>query len=169
METNLNENYVNVIVNALKSALTELNASNAKETFENLKAYKKELDNETAFKVQKMINSKLTKLEIAQLKQLCKIDSKNIGSSERAKQNFNILTTPIDEQRKKIKNALSNYLTKNVTDKYELKYIKSDVLTEFDKVTENEFQTLYTGGLLQIDKVYRYIINRIEKTKKASK
>ena len=169
METTINETYINVIVNALRNALNELNAENAKKTFENLKAYKKELDNETAFKVQKMINSKLTKLEIAQLKQLCKTGSKNIGSSERAKQNFNILITDVQTQMKKTKNALSNYLTKNVTDKYELKYIKSDVLTEFDKVTENEFQTLYTGGLLQIDKVYRYIINRIEKTKKASK
>ena len=116
-----------------------------------------------------MINSKFTKLQLAQLKQLTKTTSKNAGSAERAKQNFNILTTPVTDQKKKIKNALSSYLVKQVTDNFSLRFIKSDVLAEFDKVTETEFQTLYTGGLMQIDNVYRYIINRLHKAQKAAK
>lgn len=171
METTnkINENYVNVIVNALKAALIGLNAENATKTYQNLKDYKKELSTENALKVQKLVNSKFTKLELAQLKQLTKTSSKNVGSSERAKQNINILSAPVNEQMKKIKNALSSYLVKQVTDKYNLKYVKADILTEYDKITVDEFQKLYTGGLIQVDNVFRYVVNRLQKAQKAAK
>ena len=171
METTvrINENYVNVIVNALKSALTELNAANAKATFANLKDYKKELQPSEALAFQKAVNSKFSKLELAQLKQLTKTESKNIGSSERAKQNINILSTPVNEQKKKIKNALSSYLVKQVTDKFDLHFLKADVLAEYDKITDEDFQKLYNGGLIQVDNVYRYVVNRCYKAQKAVK
>lgn len=164
--------YTTILVNALKKAIEERNGENAKQVFANLKAFKSEnADHATEF--QKEFNSQFTKLEIAIAKQLTKKDSKNTAASETAKNELNILSLPVDIQRKKIKNALSGYIAtedkKNGTVlEFSAKYSKSAILTEYDNMNSDEFSNLYRGGSIDVKSVYRAIVTRIERANKQS-
>lgn len=167
----MNANYLNVLADALKTAIEERNGENAAKVFENLKTYKNENENE-ATEIQKQFNSQFSKLEIATAKQLTKNNSKNVATSETAKNELNILTLPVSEQMKKVKNALSGYIataTKGETLEFAAKYTKTAILTEFDSLSEIDFCALYTGATLQPSKVYRAIVARLEKAAKGAK
>ena len=122
--------------------------------------------------IQKQFNAQFSKLELATAKQLTKNVSKNVATSETAKNELNILTLPVSEQMKKMKNALSSYIAtaaKGETLEFAAKYTKTAVLTEFDSLSESEFGALYNGATLQPSKVYRAIVARLEKTAKGVK
>lgn len=167
----MNANYLNVLAAALKTAINERNGENAAKVFENLKTYKSENEND-ATAIQKQFNAQFSKLEIATAKQLTKNASKNVATCETAKNELNILTMPISEQKKKVKNALSGYIAtaaKGETLEFSAKYTKTAILTEFDALSESDFSALYSGASLQPSKVYRAIIVRLEKTAKGAK
>lgn len=167
----MNANYLNVLAAALKTAIEERNGKNIAKVFENLKAYKGENPEEAA-KIQKEFNSNFSKLDLAIAKQLTKTTSKNVGSEETAKNELNILTLPVPEQMKKVKNALSGYIAtaaKGGKLEFAAKYTKTAILTEFDALNETEFCALYNGTSLQPSKVYRAIIARLEKQSKGAK
>lgn len=167
----MNANYLNVLADALKTALNERNGENAAKVFENLKTYKSENGNE-ATEIQKQFNARFSKLEIATAKQLTKNASKNIATCETAKNELNILTLPVSEQMKKVKNALSGYIAtaaKGGTLEFSAKYTKTAILAEFDSLSETDFCALYSGATLQPSKVYRAIIVRLEKSAKGAK
>lgn len=167
----MNANYLNVLAAALKTAIDERNGENAAKVFENLKTYKSENENE-ATEIQKQFNAQFSKLEIATAKQLTKNASKNVATSETAKNELNILTLPISEQMKKVKNALSGYIAtaaKGEMLEFSAKYTKTAILTEFDALSDTDFCALYSGASLQPSKVYRAIIVRLEKTAKGAK
>jgi hypothetical protein len=167
----MNANYLNVLAGALKTAIDERNGQNAAKVFENLKAHKNENENE-ANEIQKYFNAQFSKLEIATAKQLTKNASKNVATSETAKNELNILTLPIQEQMKKVKNALSGYIAtaaKGETLEFAAKYTKTAILTEFDALSESDFCALYSGATLQASKVYRSIVARLEKATKGAK
>lgn len=167
----MNTNYLNVLAGALKTAINERNGENAKKVFENLKTYKSENENE-ATEIQKQFNAQFSKLELATAKQLTKNASKNVATNETAKNELNILTLPVSEQMKKVKNALSGYIAtaaKGEKLEFSAKYSKTAILTEFDALTETEFCDLYRGSTLQPSTVYRAIIARLEKAAKGAK
>jgi len=167
----MNANYLNVLAGALKTAIDERNGQNAAKVFENLKSHKNENENE-ATEIQKYFNAQFSKLEIATAKQLTKNASKNVATSETAKNELNILTLPIQEQMKKVKNALSGYIAtaaKGEKLEFVAKYTKTAILTEFDTLSESEFCALYSGATLQASKVYRAIVARLEKATKGAK
>lgn len=167
----MNANYLNVLAAALKTAINERNGKNAAKVFENLKTYKSENESE-ATEIQKQFNAQFSKLEIATAKQLTKTTSKNVATNETAKNELNILSLPVTEQMKKVKNALSGYIAtaaKGATLEFAAKYTKTTILTEFDALPESEFCALYSGATLQPSKVYRSIIVRLEKAAKGAK
>lgn len=167
----MNTNYLNVLTAAMKSAINERNGENVVKVFENLRTYKSENENE-AIAIQKQFNAQFTKLEIATAKQLTKKASKNVATNETAKNELNILTLPVSEQMKKVKNALSGYIAtaaKGKTLEFNTKYTKNAILAEFDALTEEEFCSLYCGATLQPAKVYRAIVARLEKSAKGAK
>lgn len=167
----MNTNYLNVLAAALKTAIDERNGENATKVFENLKTYKSENPSK-ATEIQKQFNAKFSKLELATAKQLTKNNSKNVATSETAKNELNILTLPVPEQMKKVKNALSGYIAtaaKGESLEFSAKYTKTAILTEFDALSESDFCNLYTGATLQPSKVYRAIIVRLEKAAKGAK
>jgi transketolase len=167
----MNANYLNVLAAALKTAINERNGQNAAKVFENLRNYKNENENE-ANEIQKYFNAQFSKLELATAKQLTKHNSKNVATNETAKNELNILTLPVPEQMKKVKNALSGYIAtaaKGETLEFATKYTKTAILTEFDALTESDFCALYSGATLQPSKVYRAIIVRLEKAAKGAK
>lgn len=167
----MNANYLNVLADALKNAINERNGENAAKVFENLKTYKSENENK-ATEIQKYFNSQFSKLEIATAKQLTKNVSKNVATCETAKNELNILTMPISEQKKKVKNALSGYIAtaaKGGTLEFAAKYTKTEILIEFDTLSNDDFCALYSGATLQPSKVYRAIVARLEKSAKGAK
>lgn len=168
----MNANYINVLASALKNAINERNGKNAAKVFENLKTYKNENEANEANEIQKRFNALFTKLELATAKQLTKNTSKNVATNETAKNELNILTLPIHEQMKKVKNALSGYIAttaKGAKLEFTQKYTKTDILKEYDNLTEDDFCALYSGAVLQPSKVYRAIIARLEKAAKGAK
>lgn len=167
----MNAIYLNVLAVALKTAIEERNGENAAKVFENLKTYKHENENE-ATEIQKQFNSNFTKLEIATAKQLTKHNSQNVATNETAKNELNILTLPVSEQMKKVKNALSGYIAtaaKGEKLEFAAKYTKTAILQEYDNLTENDFCALYSGATLQPSKVYRAVVARLEKAAKGAK
>ena len=167
----MNANYLDVLAAALKTAINERNGENATKVFENLKTYKNENPSETT-EIQKQFNAQFSKLEMATAKQLTKNNSRNVATSETAKNELNILTLPVPEQMKKVKNALSGYIAtaaKGESLEFSAKYTKTAILTEFDALSESDFCNLYTGATLQTSKVYRAIIARLEKSAKGAK
>ena len=167
----MNANYLNVLAAALKTAIDERNGENAAKVFENLKTYKSENPSE-ATEIQKQFNAQFSKLELATAKQLTKHNSKNVATNETAKNELNILTLPVSEQMKKVKNALSGYIATAAKGKkleFAAKYTKTAILTEFDALSESDFCALYNGATLQPSKVYRAIVARLEKSAKGAK
>jgi hypothetical protein len=167
----MNANYLNVLAGALKTAIEERNSENSAKVFENLKTYKSENEND-AIEIQKYFSAQFSKLELATAKQLTKNASKNVATSETAKNELNILTLPISEQMKKVKNALSGYIAtaaKGEKLEFAAKYTKNAILGEFDALSESDFCALYSGATLQASKVYRAIVARLEKATKGAK
>lgn len=161
-----NINYIDVLVNALKNAINESNGENARQVFANLKQYKSENENEST-EIQKYFNGKLSKLEIAIAKQLTKYnDEKVTASSETAKEQLNVLTLPIDEQRTKIRGMLNNMCKSG---KYELHFTKEQYLNMFDTLANEEFAQLYCGKAIEKSTLVRVLTQRLIKAEKASK
>lgn len=158
-----NTNYVDVLVNALKNAINESNGQNAKQVFENLKAYKHENESEST-EIQKYFNNQLSKLEMAIAKQLTKYNvNKVTASSEAAKEQLNILTLPIDGQRTKVRGMLNN-MCKN--GKYEMHFTKEQYLNMFDTLTNEEFSQLYCGKVIEKTTLVRVLTNKLIKEEK---
>lgn len=158
-----NTNYIDVLVHAMKNAINESNGQNAKQIFENLKTYKNENENEST-EIQKYFNNQLSKLEIAIAKQLTKYNAVKVtASSETAKEQLNILTLPIDEQRKKVRGMLNNMCK---TGKFELYFTKVQYLTMFDTLTNEEFSQLYCGKSIEKPTLIRVLTNKLIKEEK---
>lgn len=161
-----NTNYVDVLATALKNAINESNGQNAKQVFENLKAYKHENENEST-EIQKYFNDKLSKLEIAIAKQLTKYNAEKVTAcSETAKEQLNILTLPIEEQRTKVRGMLNNMCKSG---KYELHFAKAQYLNMFDTLTNEEFSQLYCGKSIEKSTLVRVLTNKLIKEEKNNK
>ena len=158
-----NTNYVDVLVNALKNAISESNGQNAKQIFDNLKAYKSENESEST-EIQKYFNNQLSKLEIAIAKQLTKYNAEKVtASSETAKEQLNILTLPIEEQRTKVRGMLNNMCKSG---KYEMHFSKTQYLNMFDTLTNEEFSQLYCGKSIEKSTLIRVLTNKLIKEEK---
>lgn len=158
-----NTNYVDVLATALKNAINESNGQNARQIFDNLKTYKSENENESA-EIQKYFNNQLSKLEIAIAKQLTKYNANKVtASSETAKEQLNILTLPVDEQRTKVRGMLNNMCKSG---KYELHYAKTQYLNMFDTLTDEEFTQLYCGKSIEKSTLIRVLTNKLIKAEK---
>lgn len=161
-----NTNYVDVLVTALKNAIANNDSESLKKIFANLKQYKSENESEST-EIQKYFNNKLSKLEIAIAKQLTKYNAEKVTAcSETAKEQLNILTLPIEKQRTKVRGMLNNMCKSG---KYELHFDKKQYLTEFDTLTNNEFNNLYCGKAIEKSTLIRVLTQRLIKTEKASK
>lgn len=161
-----NTNYVDVLVNALKNAINESNGKNAKQIFDNLKTYKSENESEST-EIQKYFNNKLSKLEIAIAKQLTKYNANKVtASSETAKEQLNVLTLPINEQRTKVRGMLNNMCKSG---KYELHFAKAQYLNMFDTLTDEEFSQLYCGKSIEKSTLIRILTNKLIKAEKDNK
>lgn len=158
-----NTNYVDVLVTALKNAINESNGQNAKQIFDNLKTYKSENENEST-EIQKYFNNKLSKLEIAIAKQLTKYNAKKVTAcSETAKEQLNILTLPIEEQRTKVRGMLNNMCKSG---KYEMHFTKEQYLNMFDTLTNEEFSQLYCGKAIEKTTLVRVLTSKLIKEEK---
>ena len=158
-----NTNYVDVLATALKNAINESNSKNAKQIFDNLKTYKNENESEST-EIQKYFNNQLSKLEIAIAKQLTKYNAKKVtASSETAKEQLNILTLPINEQRTKIRGMLNNMCKSG---KYEMHFAKTQYLNMFDTLTNEEFLQLYCGKSIEKSTLIRVLTNKLIKAEK---
>ena len=161
-----NTNYVVVLANALKNAINESNGQNAKQIFENLKTFKSENESEST-EIQKYFNNQLSKLEIAIAKQLTKYNAGKVtASSETAKEQLNILTLPINEQRTKVRGMLNNMCKSG---KYELHYAKAQYLNMFDTLTDEDFAQLYCGKSIEKSTLIRILTNKLIKAEKNNK
>lgn len=163
----MNANYIKVLAEAVKTAIKERNAENVKSVFENLKSYKAE-NPEEATDIQKAFNSELTKLEVATAKQLGKTNSSSSRAGEIAKNEFETLTQSTEVQRKKVKNMLSGYIN---TDRkvFSAKYTKSEILTRYDAMTDEEFLGLYRGASITPNVAYGAIVAMLDKDNKGAK
>lgn len=163
----INENYLNVLIDAVKSAINEKNGKNIVAIFANLKKHKTE-NPDQANEIQKYFNSKLTKLEIATAKQLGKSTSTAISTSETAKNEFETLCQSIEAQRKKVKNLLSGYIA---TDRktFTAKFTKTEILTRYDKLTNEEFAAFYRGASITAPIVFGAIVKLLDKENKQEK
>ena len=160
-----NTNYVDVLVNALKNAINESSGQNAKQVFANLKTFKSENESEST-EIQKYFNSQLSKLDIAIAKQLTKYNAEKVtASSETAKEQLNILTLPIDEQRTKVRGMLNNMCKSG---KYELHFTKVQYLNTFDTLTNDEFSKLYCGKSIEKSTLIRVLTNKLIKEEKSN-
>lgn len=161
-----NTNYVDVLVNALKNAINESNGQNAKQVFVNLKTFKSENESEST-EIQKYFNDQLSKLEIAIAKQLTKYNAEKVTAySETAKEQLNILTLPIEEQRTKVRGMLNNMCKSG---KYELHFSKAQYLNMFDTLTDAEFTQLYCGKSIEKTTIIRVLTNKLIKAEKNNK
>ena len=161
-----NTNYVDVLVNALKNAINESNGQNAKQVFANLKTFKSENESEST-EIQKYFNSQFSKLEMAIAKQLTKYNAEKVtASSETAKEQLNVLTLPIDEQRIKVRGMLNNMCKSG---KYELHFTKAQYLNVFDSLTNDEFSQLYCGKSIEKSTLIRVLTNKLIKAEKDNK
>jgi hypothetical protein len=173
MKTNSSNNdvmfntlYVDVLANALKNAISESNGQNAKKIFENLKSYKSENEKGSA-EIQKYFNNQFSKLEIAIAKQLTKYNADKVtASSESAKEQLNILSLPITEQRAKIRGMLNNMAKSG---KYEMYFTKKQYLEMFDILTDDEFTQLYCGKSIEKSSLIRVLTNKLIKAEKNNK
>lgn len=174
MENNSNNNngvkfntlYVDVLATALKNAISESNGENAKKIFENLKSYKSENEKESA-EIQKYFSNQFSKLEIAIAKQLTKYNANKVtASSETAKEQLNILSLSIDEQRKKVRGMLNNMCKSG---KFELHFLKAQYLNMFDTLTDDEFTQLYCGKSIEKSTLIRVLTQKLIKVEKENK
>lgn len=162
----MNANYLDVLVNAMKNAIANNDGENIKKIFANLKEHKRENESEST-EIQKYFNNKLSKLEIAIAKQLTKYNAEKVtASSETAKEQLNILTLPIEEQRTKVRGMLNNMCKSG---KFELHFDKKQYLAEFDTLTESEFNNLYCGKAIEKSTLIRVLTQRLIKAEKTSK
>lgn len=162
----MNTIYLNVLVNATKNAIANNDGENLKKIFANLKQHKSENESEST-EIQKYFNGQFSKLDLAIAKQLTKYNAGKItASSETAKEQLNTLTLPIDEQRKKVRGMLN---TMCKSGKFELHFDKKQYLTEFDTLTESEFNNLYCGKAIEKSTLIRILTQRLIKAEKANK
>lgn len=162
----MNANYLNVLVDATKNAIATNDSENLKKIFANLKQHKNENESEST-EIQKYFNNKLSKLEIAIAKQLTKYNANKVtASSETAKEQLNVLTLSIEEQKKKVRGMLNNMCKSG---KYELHYTKEQYLNMFDTLTNDEFAQLYCGKAIEKTTLVRILTQRLIKAEKANK
>ena len=162
----MNAIYLDVLANAMKNAIANNDGENLKKIFANLKTYKSENENEST-EIQKYFNAQFSKLDLAIAKQLTKYNAEKItASSETAKEQLNVLTLSIDEQRKKVRGMLN---TMCKSGKFELHFAKVQYLAEFDTLTDNEFNNLYCGKAIEKSTLIRVLTQRLIKAEKANK
>lgn len=162
----MNTNYLDVLVDATRNAIANNDSENLKKIFGNLKQHKHENESEST-EIQKYFNGHLSKLEIAIAKQLTKYNANKVTAcSETAKEQLNILTLPVEEQRKKVRGMLNNMCKSG---KFELHFAKVQYLNEFDTLTESEFNSLYCGKSIEKSTLIRVLTQRLLKEEKSSK
>ena len=162
----MNTNYLNVLVNATKNAIANNDGESLKKIFANLRQHKRENESEST-QIQKYFNEAIGKKDIAIAKQLTKYNATKVtASSETAKEQLNILTLPIEEQRKKVRGMLNNMCKSG---KFELHFAKVQYLAEFDTLTESEFNSLYCGKAIEKSTLIRVLTQRLIKAGKANK
>lgn len=162
----MNTNYLNVLVYATKNAITNNDGKSLKKIFANLRQHKSENESEST-EIQKYFNAQFSKLDLAIAKQLTKYNAEKVtATSETAKEQLNVLTMSIDEQKKKVRGMLNNMCKSG---KYEMHFAKVQYLAEFDMLTDNEFNSLYCGKAIEKTTLIRVLTQRLIKAEKANK
>lgn len=162
----MNTHYLDVLVDAMKNAIANNDSENLKKIFANLKQNKRENESEKT-EIQKYFNGQFSKLDLAIAKQLTKYNANKVtASSETAKEQLNILTLPINEQRTKIRGMLNNMCKSG---KFELHFTKAQYLNMFDTLTNEEFSQLYCGKSIEKSTLIRVLTNKLIKEEKNNK